>query len=588
MVVSIAPGRSGLCFVGGLLVLSLQTSAAAMAEAVNATLTNTRGVNYVVPGSMNPIDQWLSYDAPMVETTLTTLDAFGVNGLRVFGSFEVWQYQPAQYKQDLTHLATEAFGREMLLMLVLFDSFGGEPSGDVFADAANGTWLKSPGQAVLGGTGFALLADQYILDTMTAVQDARDALGVGPTGQVVYDIWNEPGADAPDESLPGSLEVPYDEIAAMIQSIKAIGNERTTVGFVRVDENQALLDTLADPTQLDIISHHPYGIFEAVVQTEAARAAAIGGGRPFVATEVVLHGAFQDCAHVLGWLEKAGEGFFVWEAFASKTQFAALDGLFYEDPSTPTTALVRDLEGVNKLLSLAVKQGFVPTKQAVLKGLFDPGYLHYMPTPYAFTTPMAHDLLLNWNQQYGVVHPPLTTPAAQTASFYRLLFSWAVVSLDSLSLLSSADTLQLQQLQSVAVAAELAGDMTGVKNAYDALASMIAPLIVQYGLAEPLNTAPEVVYMTVSPTPLVGLSTLTIDLLVNDADRNTDIAFVALFDMIGWDMIPLTDQGGGLFRFSLPGVGALPTGLVIGFLGGVIDMDGATGTAVQTLSGAAP
>jgi len=412
---------------------------------------------------------------------------------------------------------------------------------------------------------------------MMALQDAADAQPVGSNPQVVYDIWNEPGPDAPVTGVPGSYRVPYDEIVAIIDMIKAIRNDRTTVGFARVEGNATLLSFMINPANLDVVSHHPYGLFEAVIQQELADAQAIANGRPVVATEAVYHGACQDAAHVLTWFERAGEGFFVWEAFASETPFLYVGGLFYADPPAAGEVKVRDLEGVNKLLAMAVNNGFEPTHVGVLKLSSDPGFIPYAPTPYEFTAPKGHDLLVNWQTQYGIAYPPLSlNDNGASWIFHSQLLTWATVSLGKLNLLTPTDVDFVLAASANAIQAWGLGDLPGAELELDAVAGLFGPKIASNQLAEPLNTPPEAVYLRATPNPYVPGAALDIDLVVNDADRIDDLILVQLYysdGVIPYEEVPITSHGNGHYSFHVDIAPVLPPGTVISLVGGALDKD---------------
>jgi len=78
-------------------------STAYSAEEVQPDFTNCRGLNYIPSGAHNPTDQWLNYDDATVNQNLDILEAFGVNAIRVFGAYTVWQ-DSAQRSIYLTNL----------------------------------------------------------------------------------------------------------------------------------------------------------------------------------------------------------------------------------------------------------------------------------------------------------------------------------------------------------------------------------------------------------------------------------------------------------------------------------------------------
>jgi len=553
--------------------LALSTTFA-QAQTVDADLANCRGVNYIISGSNNCTDQWVDYEPGTVTDNLTALDAMGVNGVRVWGSYNVWAdatYGGSTYEANLQDLLEKAFEREMLVMLVLFNSYGAQPSAPcpppeghtqyvnpcgVELDAEVVGWFKSP-----AGSAFPLATnpsiDQYLTATFTTVEAA---LANEPAGQIIYDVWNEPGGKADAE-----------ELAWVVGRIKAFGDRRTTVGFKLADDNQALIDELVlqsmDPADLDVISHHPYAIFEEFIVREAANARTVAQvgvmtPRPIIASEAVSHGKGQDYVHVIDWLRGQNEGFMVWEAFASQTMFKNVDGLFYEDQPTATEVKVRDLEGVHRLLGMAVDDGHEPSLRARLKDETENGYIAYKPANYEFTAPEAHDLVMNFADRYANRVYSLhfdeypTNELGAVIAFYEAMFGTNKRSLERLGELT---TQQLDDWDDLLTALETAKtnlSIPGVEDAFEDMSDFLAPEVAPY--AASLNTAPDIVYFDASAEAIYQGHTATVELtlsaVVNDADRLSDLASADIY-------------------YSLDGSNYTPLQLVIdnGWLGGTFN-----------------
>jgi len=445
----------------------------------------------------------------------------------------------------------------MQLMLILFDSYGGDPSGNVTIDAQSVGWIKSFTDVEQGQ--FASNPDiiTYLGETVNAVDIARNQ---NPGAQVIYDMWNEPAQLVSD----GDLE-------HAITTLKGFTNERATIGFARVGRVGPLLSSMITPANLDVISMHPYGMFQAVVQAEVAqaRAYAQSGGlnRSIVASEIVNHGlGTQDYGHILGWMEEEGVGFFAWEAFASETIFAGIDGLFYDEPSIGNDIFVRDVEGVNKMLSMAVAHGFEPTKVARLLPATHSAFIEYSPFPYDFNVAKAHDLLLNWNARYygeaytrTMLEGFLDGDDTPIKFYYQILYQ-AVSANSAVDPYMGIELIQKNALRDQANS-ELAV-LNGAFSVYASNMTMANTMAVEDAISDleitleafadflrdtridpidpmrpgyatnPLeNSTPEVVYFKYSWLPLftggagAGSLKLHVDMLFSDVDRLEDIVY---------------------------------------------------------------
>lgn len=445
--------------------------------------SNLRGLNYVPSWAHNAVHQWLDYDAARVEQDLDVLGAFGVNGIRTFGHYEVWLADRAAYAQRVGHLVGAAARHGMTTLLVLFDSVGIEPSGSLRADADRaGSWVKGPASARLQDPAFEGAARAYLDETVAAIDAALEqASGPVPATPVILDAWNEPSGAA---AAP-----PYPYLGAVVGHLHSIGSHPVTVGFAFAEANGPVLAALGDV--LDVLSFHPYGVLQALVEHEVATArelAAAHGGPPVIATEAGYPGYFQSYFHVIEWLRAAGCGFFLWEAFAGHSPFVAGGGIFYTQKVAGEQVFVRDLEGADALLALAVEEGFVPGRLAVLRPDDAPGFVPYGTVPYGFTTPDAHRLLLDWKAAYGVAHPPLG-PGASQLGFYRTLVAWSAVTLQRLELASPSLEAAVHQLGQL-VATGVAGS---IEDQLAVVAAELSTPIAAGDLAEPASRPPRIV-----------------------------------------------------------------------------------------------
>jgi hypothetical protein len=520
----------------------LASASASFGQSVDDDLTNCRGVNFNLPNATNPVGQWFLYDTTTTsaDQDLDTHAAFGINAVRVFGSYEVWKYDAAEYRADLQDFAGKVFERDMLLVLILFDSIGAKPWENVpnMAEEYAG-WIKSPHPNVLPLVPGVGSWQAYVADTVASVEAAL--AGAGGTGQVIYDAWNEPGG-------PPGLAAIQQSTANVVGEIKSRFTDpddaRVTVGFASVSHNTILIDNMPDPDDLDVISFHPYVSFESdlVADADEARSYALRGlpptatPRPMLASEVVLHGSSQSYGHVLRWLERDNVGFLAWEGIASITKFRFIDGLFYADAPVPEARFVRDIEGINTVLSIAIaRDQHVPSLVGRRKELGNEGYIPYTPVPYESTTADFHDLMSDWSTYF--------VPAVHTVDFLKgsgSKFKNGLLRLEGANMSQQ----EKDDVNTHWAAFEAAETNAAAAAAIEQMAAVFVPYLPPH--REPSNTVPEVVYLrgdlvVVPSFPLAEIS-MEVQMLVNDADRLSDVASAKVSVWSGGQWVLLREE----------------------------------------------
>ena len=489
--------------------VTLGEGASGLAQAV--------GANYHASAARQSLDHWLNYDPDRIEQEVEFLAANGFNTLRTFLNFDVYEHARERFLEDLHHYANTLATHRILLIAVLFDSFGIEPSGDPAADASSVQWLRSPGTATLGEPDFGARADLYVADVVQTITQAIGEVG-DPAVWWIADVWNE----------PAPATVPFALLADILTAVRARpAAPSTTVGFAYFTDNGGLLAELADHTALAILSGHPYGMFEEVLATKVQEATAIGdayGGKPLFVSEIGLPGLFQYYGSVLEWLATAGVGFTLWEAYVSADQFRNLTGIFYPEPAADGMVTVRSTTAANALWSLAMQRdpSFTPPYFARAKRQV-PGYVFLGPAHVDLSTGAYHALLRDHTAHYGTPDFPrlsLTQPATRT--LYARLMTWAFLSLSKfLEVDGTTAAAILQNLSEMQVQYDM-GHEAEAEAALLELFTIIAGILLANDVGEPVNYAPEVLLANFEATPNADGTTFDahFETVVFDVDKD--------------------------------------------------------------------
>jgi len=149
------------------------------------------GANYVPATAVNQLEMWQAetFDAPQIDKELGWAENSGMNMMRVFLPYILWDKDPASFRQRIDTFLTIASKHHIRTMFVLFDSCFDPrpklgPQHPPIPGVHNSAWVQSPGAAVLAD------ASQYP-HLKAYVQGVVGAFANDPR-VLAWDIWNEP------------------------------------------------------------------------------------------------------------------------------------------------------------------------------------------------------------------------------------------------------------------------------------------------------------------------------------------------------------------------------------------------------------
>ena len=160
-----------------------------MADALADRIAGIRGANYVPSTAVNDTQQWAEFDPAVVDRELGFAEGLGLNSVRVFLQYLVYEHDPTGLLERFDAFLACAERHRLSVMPVLFDDcFGPEPAlgpqtGEAQPGAHNPWWQSSPGRSRMG--------QEYRPKLRRYVDDLVRAFG--RDGRIVaWDLYNEP------------------------------------------------------------------------------------------------------------------------------------------------------------------------------------------------------------------------------------------------------------------------------------------------------------------------------------------------------------------------------------------------------------
>lgn len=494
-----------------------------------------RGLNYYSSWAANSIGQWRFYDAVQAEKELGYLASIGCNSVRTTLNFAVWEEEGQGFLDNLTDFLTRTANHGISVILNIWDSVGMEPSATPYDDLQK--WTSTPGSSKVADPAFLPQGDAYVT---AVVQAAMTTQAV-----VVWDIMNEA------DNQPVAWTQHYLNLVKQIDPAST-----TTVGYFFAKSNALTADLV------DVLSYHPYGVFRAnvTVPTQQARdIAADHGNKPILATELGFPGGGgQRYEDVLDYITQEGVGFYLFQAMIGDNpsfSWKTSTGFFYKDGT------VRDITAVRAFQSVSKAQGFPLSTFPLLKDESDPLWIPYAPVPDDFGAPEAANLLVNFDQHYGVDFPLVQ----DDLPFYQALVSWAFASLWLAEVITTADLEEPEDLSDQLATSAAAGQWAAAETALKDAVSIAAGHIQEHSLAEPLNASkPEILASSVTPNPFTEGDQVRIEMIAWHPDGLPNVVLTAAlgFKASGGPFVfslPLGHEGSGIYAFKTGQLGSVAT-----------------------------
>lgn len=255
-----------------------------------------RGVNYVPSDAVNATQMWADFDPSTIDRELGFAQALGLNSVRVFVQYVLYEDDPARLLDRLDEFLGLAHRHGLSVMPVLFDDcwlpepFLGDQAREPRPGVHNPYWQSSPGERRMR------LADRPALRRYVG-----DLLGrFGRDRRIIaWDLYNEPQA--------------RDASVALVRDVFAWARQ--------VQPSQPLTACWYGSLLSDITSIHFY-VSPGREPDEAGRVieSAKSFARPVVATEALGRPNHGELYEILPLFDEHGVGWYLWELMIGADQ----------------------------------------------------------------------------------------------------------------------------------------------------------------------------------------------------------------------------------------------------------------------------
>ena len=251
------------------------------------------GANYIPSNAINELAmfQAATFDPAINDRELGLAESIGMNTARVFLQDQLWQQDPAGFKQRLNTFLEIAAKHHIRPLLVLFDSCWETnphlgPQHPPIPGVHNSGWVQSPGKQRLLDASVEPQLKDYVTGIVGAFKDDPRILG--------WDIWNEPdnqGGDTAEDAPAKVARVNQLLPQAFAWARSANPTQPLTSGVWQGNWSDPARQSPTVKLQLaesDIISFHNYGWPE---EFEARIHELEPNHRPILCTEYMARGA---------------------------------------------------------------------------------------------------------------------------------------------------------------------------------------------------------------------------------------------------------------------------------------------------------
>jgi len=263
---------------------------------VSGTFETIRGVNYVPSDAVNATQMWIDFNTATIDRELGFAEALGLNSLRVFIQYLVYEDDPDGLLERFDAFLALASNHALSVLPVLFDDcwlpepFLGDQSPSPRPGVHNPFWQSSPGQGRLR-LAYRPRLRRYVQDLLGRFgHDERI---------VAWDLYNEP------QTREASV--------AFLRDVFAWARE--------VAPSQPLTACWYGMLLSDLTSIHFY-VSPEREPDEALRAieSAKSFARPMVATEALGRPNHGELHELLPFFGEHGIGWYLWELMIGADQ----------------------------------------------------------------------------------------------------------------------------------------------------------------------------------------------------------------------------------------------------------------------------
>jgi hypothetical protein len=266
------------------------------------------GCNFLPSTAVNDVEMWQdqSFDLKTIDKELELAKAWGINSVRVFLNYVVWEAEAEKFKSNFTKFLDAAEKHGISVMPILFDdcNFSGNVAKvgkqpEPVSGVHNSGWVSSPPASMVRDESQWQKLKAYEQDFIkTFANDKRI---------IIWDLYNEPGNSG--SKLKSNL---LENIFAWAREIKP--TQPLTIGAYH-DFNGELSKLIRDYS--DVVSFH---IYENKSSVENKIQWAHASGRPAVCTEWLKRQDGNTPQNILPLFKSNLIGGYNWGLVAGRTQ----------------------------------------------------------------------------------------------------------------------------------------------------------------------------------------------------------------------------------------------------------------------------
>jgi hypothetical protein len=267
------------------------------------------GCNFLPSTAVNDVEMWQNstFDAATIDRELGWAEQWGINSVRVFLNYVVWEAEAETFKKNFATFLDLCEKHKIRVMPIPFDdcNFAGRNAAvgkqaEPIPGVHNSQWVASPPQQILFDENNHLKLKAYLQDIIgTFGQDKRI---------LVWDLYNEPG-----NSRAGDKYIDFiRNVFAWAREMKP--SQPLTIGAWDNFFNQRSRLFFEES---DVISYHGYDNVNGVkAKIDLCRSY----GRPVLCTEWLLRQSGNSPKTLLPLFQKYKIGIYQWGLVAGRTQ----------------------------------------------------------------------------------------------------------------------------------------------------------------------------------------------------------------------------------------------------------------------------
>jgi hypothetical protein len=258
-------------------------------------IAGIRGANYVPSSAVNATQMWAEFDPATIDSELGYAQALGLNSIRVFVQYVVYEDDPAGLVDRLDEFLGLADRHGLSVMPVLFDDcwlpepFLGDQAPEPRPRVHNPYWQSSPGERRMG-LAFRPALRRYVMDLLGRFGRDRRI--------IAWDLYNEPLA--------------RDASVALVRDVFAWARD--------AEPAQPLTACWYGTLLSDITSIHYYPLPDRADEARQVIESAKSFGRPVVATEALGRPNHGELHEILPLFDQHGFGWYLWELMIGADQ----------------------------------------------------------------------------------------------------------------------------------------------------------------------------------------------------------------------------------------------------------------------------